>query len=157
MIDPEALADALLDDAARALAAVGRDGAELSITVVDDATIRALNLEWRGIDAPTDVLSFPSGGPGDLPVDVLGDVVISVETAARQAAERGHPVGDELRILLAHGLAHLLGHDHHTDREAAAMRAVERALLRAIYDGPPPRGLIEHALGPDPDSPGAGG
>lgn len=148
MIDVEPLIEPLYDDAARALLSVGRAGAEVSILLVDDAGIQALNRDWRGRDAATDVLSFPSGGPGDLPVDVLGDVVISVDTAARQAAERGHGLGDELRVLLAHGLAHLLGHDHHDPEEAAAMRDVEAALLTAIYRGPAPSGLVEHALDP---------
>jgi probable rRNA maturation factor len=148
--DLEPLLDALYLDAERALEAVARAGAEVAILLTDDAGIQALNLQWRGRDAPTDVLSFPSGGPGDLPVDLLGDVVISVETAARQAAERGHVLADELRVLLAHGLAHLLGHDHHDPDEAAAMRELERALLGAIYEGPAPVGLVAHALGPGP-------
>jgi len=141
-----ALTASLLADADRALAAVGRGGAELSLVLVDDPTIHELNARWRDRDAPTDVLSFPSGGPIGLPVDVLGDVVISVDTARRQAAERGHPLDVELRVLLAHGLAHLLGHDHDEPAMAARMARTEAALLEAIFAGAPPAGLVAQAL-----------
>lgn len=148
--DPDpSIQTALHDAAARALAAVGRAGAELSLLLVDDAEIRALNAQWRGKDSATDVLSFPSGGPEGLPVDVLGDVVISVDTARRQAAERGHSVEVELRVLLAHGLAHLLGHDHGDPAQAAAMAAVEAALLAPMFDGRAPEGLVALALSDD--------
>lgn len=110
--------------AARYLRALGRSDAELSIVVETDRGIRALNAEHRKKDKPTDVLSFPQDEP-----DNLGDVVISLDTARRQAAERSHPLSVELRRLLAHGVLHLLGHDHHDEREAARMAAAEDALL----------------------------
>jgi rRNA maturation RNase YbeY len=104
---------------------------------VDDAAIRKLNKKWRNKDKATDVLSFPllsvqelklaPSHPGAL---VLGDIVISVPTAKRQAAERGHRLSVELEILLVHGLLHLLGYDHeHSPREAARMRRLEVKLL----------------------------
>lgn len=113
----------------RLLRRVPLEGVELSLTLVRDAEIRRLNREWRKKDKPTDVLSFPGGdmpGPGRR---VLGDVIISVDTAKRQAREFGVPLPDELRHYLAHGLLHLLGHDHHVAREARVMEAEERRLL----------------------------
>ncbi|KAL4419005.1 hypothetical protein ABPG77_000870 [Micractinium sp. CCAP 211/92] len=116
---------------------------ELSLVLCDDAHIRELNAEWRGIDAPTDVLSFEmeedegledgEGGLAELPVNVLGDVVISLDTAARQAEERGYGRLDEARVLLVHGVLHLLGYDHEEDEEEAAeMAAAEQHLLKAM-------------------------
>lgn len=100
---------------------------ELSIVLCDDAYIRELNREWRGIDAPTDVLSFPQHGTW-----LLGDVVISVETAARQAPGT---LEEELRVLLVHGLCHLLGFDHEEEGDAAEMREREGELLGRIGGG----------------------
>ncbi|HEY9898262.1 MAG TPA: rRNA maturation RNase YbeY [Pantanalinema sp.] len=123
---------------AEMLVAAGvEDRAEVSVTFVDDAAIHALNLEHRQKDRPTDVLSFPQFEPDeDFPPEPipfsLGDVVVSVETAARQAEEYGHPFEREVGFLLAHGLLHLLGHDHQTPDEEAEMRARQRALLEAV-------------------------
>jgi probable rRNA maturation factor len=96
---------------------------ELSLALVTDRRMRALNQEWRGKDRPTDVLSFPQHGAS------VGDVVISLDTARRQSREGGWSLSAELRRLLAHGLLHCLGHDHHTAREARRMAAAERRLL----------------------------
>ena len=92
--------------------------------------MRALNREWRGMDLPTDVLSFPSGDRG-----FLGDLVIDVPYAARQARRRGHPVAREVKILLAHGLLHLLGYDHETD-DGTMFRLQRRLILAAFGRGP---------------------
>lgn len=119
-------------DAARLLEAVDLGDAELSVVLCDDAVIQGLNRDWRDKDAPTDVLSFPQDD-GPSPEQLLGDVVISVQTAARQAEEVGHPLLAELRVLLVHGLCHLLGHDHREPAEAAEMQALEQRLL-AILD-----------------------
>lgn len=104
---------------------------ELSIVLCDDGFITELNAAWRDRDRPTDVLSFAQregdGGREDDPI--LGDVVISVQTAARQAAARQLTLSQEIRILLVHGLLHLLGYDHRDDEERAEMEAEERALL----------------------------
>ena len=110
---------------------------EVSLTFVDDAAIQELNREHRGKDRPTDVLSFPQWDPGDdLPPDPLpiplGDIVISVETAERQATEYGHGVEREIGFLMAHGLLHLLGLDHETPEEEAVMRDRQRSLLEAL-------------------------
>ncbi len=110
---------------------------EVSLTFVDDAAIRLLNREHRGKDRPTDVLSFPQWDPGDdlppspLPIP-LGDIVISVEMAERQATEYGHGVEREIGFLMAHGLLHLLGLDHETPEEEAVMRERQRSLLEAL-------------------------
>jgi probable rRNA maturation factor len=96
----------------------GPRGAELSVLLTEDGTIRDLNRRYRGVDAATDVLAFSLGDPDEgaaaepppLPgAALLGDVVISVETAARQAARRGHSLDREVGLLLAHGVLHLLG------------------------------------------------
>jgi probable rRNA maturation factor len=118
---------------------------ELSIALCGDERIRGLNRHWRQKDSPTDVLSFameavPGRGPR-----TLGDVVISVETAARQAAERGHSLEVELAVLLVHGLCHLLGHDHEGEADNAAMAAEEARLLAAAGIGS--SGLVARASG----------
>lgn len=111
---------------------------EWSLTFVDDEAIRALNRDYRGYDKPTDVLSFSQQEDLDgfvFPEEeapVLGDVVVSVETAERQAAERGHPVESELTLLVAHGVLHLLGEDHATPEEKARMWARQSAVLAAL-------------------------
>jgi probable rRNA maturation factor len=113
-------------------AAALSDGAaelEASLRLTDDATIRELNRDYRGKDRPTDVLAFSQreGHGGSLHRHLLGDIVISVETAARQA-RRG--LERELLFLAAHGLCHLLGYDHGTDEEEAVMNARMASLLR---------------------------
>jgi probable rRNA maturation factor len=102
---------------------------ELAVRLCDDATMRGLNRKYRRKDRPTDVLAFPQRGEEGhlLHPELLGDIVISVETAARQA-RRG--LFGELLLLCAHGLCHLLGHDHGTEAEEAEMRARTRRLLR---------------------------
>lgn len=124
----------LLAVAERLLVAFDLPEGELSLVLCDDAFIHPLNRDWRGKDRPTDVLSFAQreGDEADPDDDVLGDVIISVQTAARQAAERGHPLGHELRVLLVHGVLHLLGYDHEVDEEAEEMEALERDLLAEL-------------------------
>lgn len=109
----------------------GREG-EVSVLVVDDREMRRLNLEYRHIDSSTDVLSFAlnEGSDLDLHPEMLGDIVVSMETAARQAAESGRPMEKELSWLLVHGALHLLGYDHErSQKEAAAMRELEKRIL----------------------------
>lgn len=91
---------------------------EVSVLLTDDAEIRTLNREFRGIDRATDVLSFE--GPPELP-EVLGDIVISVDTASRQAAHFGHSTSTEIAILGLHGGLHLLGFDDQTDTDRQDM------------------------------------
>ncbi len=148
--------------AARALlAATGNEGASLSLWIVDDETMRALNRKHRGKDQPTDVLSFPQrASPAVVPLRLaraspatarpprarpaapgkrvskpeipIGDIVISAETAKRQAAEYDAPVQLEVERLLIHGVAHLLGHDHRRPAERKKMRREERRLADSI-------------------------
>ena len=105
------------------------NGVALSLVVVGDERMRALNAEWREKDKTTDVLSFPAGdspGPGPR---ALGDVAICLPVAVRQAKALGTSVDAEARLYLAHGLLHLLGYDHESAREEKQMRAAERKLL----------------------------
>ncbi len=109
----------------------------VTLVLTTDRRIRFLNRTWRGIDKATDVLSFPAGAdPG--PVRHLGDVVVSRDTAARQARQEGHALATELRVLALHGLLHLLGYDH--ERDSGRMARIERRLRR---QGGLPAGLIE--------------
>ena len=121
-----------------ALDTLGKPDHELSIVLTDDEHIRVLNRDFRQKDKPTDVLSFGQmeGEPFVSPIPVLGDLVISLETAARQAEERGHPLAAEVRILLVHGLMHLLGHDHLEDGDRADMAEAENELLAALPSQP---------------------
>lgn len=117
------------------LAELGLENAELSILLTDDNEIHALNRDYRGKDKPTDVLSFSQteGDFGDIDADMLGDVVISLNTALRQAIENGHSAEREIDVLLIHGILHLAGYDHEKDeKEARAMRKKERLLLAKI-------------------------
>jgi probable rRNA maturation factor len=95
----------------RALEVLGLSKVELSIALVSDAQIKRLNKLYRNKDKPTDVLSFPIGEKVEDWL-ILGDIVISVDTAKRQARELGHSLEEELKRLLVHGLVHLLGYDH---------------------------------------------
>ena len=124
----------LVADGDAVLEVLGMPQAELSLLLCDDAFILPLNRDYRGKDQPTDVLSFAQReGEGADPEDpLLGDVIISVETARRQARERGHSLEVELRVLLVHGILHLLGHDHELDAEADVMEAEEGRLLALL-------------------------
>jgi probable rRNA maturation factor len=112
----------------RARLAVGLTG-QVEVLLADDPTLRRLNKSFRGKNKPTDVLSFPT--PDEIAGTHAGDLAISLETAARQAATYGHSLHDEVRILLLHGLLHLSGLDHETDNgEMAAREATLRSKLK---------------------------
>jgi probable rRNA maturation factor len=133
--EDEALVALMAQRGEALLTASGQSERELSIVLTDDATIRRYNATWRGEDKATDVLSFPMDeGEGLLPGGggPLGDVVLSVDTAAAQADEHGHSLAHELTFLLVHGFCHLLGHDHAEPEEAQAMRAAEDRLLAQV-------------------------
>ncbi|KAF8388879.1 hypothetical protein HHK36_025560 [Tetracentron sinense] len=123
----------------------GFESVELSVLLCNDEFIRKLNKDWRDEDHATDVLSMSQHIPElKLPILMLGDVVISVETAARQAEERGHTLLDEIRILMVHGLLHLLGFDHEISDEAEGeMEKEEEVLLKSL--GWKGKGLIQSA------------
>ncbi len=120
--------------ARRVLREIERADCELSVALVDDAEIRALNSTWRGRDRSTDVLAFSleEGPHAERRGRLLGDIVIGLETAARQARARRRCLDDEVARLLVHGALHLIGHDHVRAGEARRMRAEERRLLRAL-------------------------
>jgi rRNA maturation RNase YbeY len=125
-------------DARRLLAALDEPRAELTVSLVEDREMHRLNRDSRGIDRPTDVLAYAMRegvrAPGD--EGVLGDVVISVQTAERQARGRGVPTADEVRSLLIHGVLHLLGYDHERSAaDARRMKAMERRLRTALAAG----------------------
>jgi len=107
----------------------------MTVAIVSDARVRALNRRYRRKDRATDVLSFPSDTPG-----VLGDVVIASGVAARHARDAGHSLATELRVLALHGLLHLLGYDH--ERDDGQMARLERRLR---HSGGLREGLIERA------------
>jgi probable rRNA maturation factor len=117
------------------LAALGESGSSVSLSFVRDPAIRRLNREHRGKDAPTDVLSFPLVEAGNAYAGaerLLGDVVISIDTARRQAAGYDASLDREIERLLIHGLLHLLGHDHVESGERLRMETEERRLADAI-------------------------
>jgi probable rRNA maturation factor len=117
------------------LNALGCEAAELSVILISDPAMRKLNRRWRKQDRTTDVLAFAQAGPAP---GLLGDVVISLPTARRQARERGQALADELRILLVHGVLHLLGYDHEPGgAEARRMRQKEARLLKRIQEVEP--------------------
>jgi probable rRNA maturation factor len=119
------------------LRALGQAEAEVGILIVNDRRMRVLNRTFREKDRPTDVLSFPlqlelrPRGRRAGPL-LLGDVVISAETARRQAREQEVPLRRELARLLIHGMLHLLGHDHELPDEARRMRRIENRLMRGV-------------------------
>ena len=112
---------------------VAAPDAELAVALTDDAAIRALNNQWRGLDKTTNVLSFPAPAAlrGDAPVH-LGDIAIAYETMAGEAKNEGKPFAHHLAHLAVHGFLHLLGYDHESEPEAEAMEQQERAILARL-------------------------
>ncbi len=121
---------------------------EVSVALVSDARVMALNRTYRGRDHATDVLSFPAADAGPRPdatTPFLGDIVIALGVAARQAAAADHPLGTELRVLALHGLLHLIGYDH--ERDEGEMSTIESRLR---VKGGLRTGLIERARSAGP-------
>lgn len=111
--------------------------AEVAVMLTDDAGIRTLNSNWRGIDKPTNVLSFPALPPERAPSAddaprMLGDIAIAFETTRAEAEAERKPFGHHLSHLAVHGFLHLIGYDHETDHEAEAMEGLERAILARL-------------------------
>ena len=132
---PKTLRRQAVREFARTLAARMTGERPFCCLVTTDDELQRLNRQFRGKDTPTDVLSFPASG-----ADSIGDVAISSDRAAHQAAEFGHDMETEVRILMLHGVLHLLGHDHESD--GGAMRRVE---MRWRKELDLPAGLIERA------------
>lgn len=133
-----AVDDSLVDFLTLAVQAVLKDEgygeeAEVSLVFVDDARIQGLNEQYRGVDSPTDVLSFAmlegESVPGEEEEVILGDVVISLQTAGRQAREFGHSFRREAAYLTVHGVLHLLGYDHQGEEDRQSMRQKEEEIL----------------------------
>jgi probable rRNA maturation factor len=99
----------------------------LTIVITDDDAVQALNQQFRGVSAPTDVLSFPFSETG-----YLGDLVIAYPYASQQATREGHPLMDNMMLLVVHGVLHLLGYDHDTQANRAAMWAQQAAILDVL-------------------------
>ncbi len=115
-------------------------GAEVSIVLADDRLARQLNRDYRGKDRPTNVLSFASGDRGGRDrVQLLGDVVLALETIVLEAAGQSKPLGDHVSHLVVHGMLHLLGYDHRTESDAVEMETLEVRILAGLGIGNPYR------------------
>jgi probable rRNA maturation factor len=119
------------------LSEAGAADTELSVSVVGDRRMRRLNRQYRGLDRSTDVLAFAMREAPKASRSMLGDVVISIDTAFRQARAAKHSVDREVVMLLIHGILHLLGYDHERNpREAHKMQGKEQAVIRALQPIP---------------------
>lgn len=131
--EPEAatLVQRAIEAAARQASA---EGAEVAIVLTDDSGIRTLNRDWRGIDKPTNVLSFPAPQPpaGSAQPRVLGDIAIAYETTRREAEDENKPFANHLSHLAVHGFLHLIGYDHETEADAEKMENLERRILASL-------------------------
>jgi probable rRNA maturation factor len=117
---------------AAANAVAGPEEGAVTIVVDNDDRIQELNKLWRGFDKPTNVLSFPSPDMQPGPVHTIGDIAISFETAAREAAAEDKSFADHMAHLAVHGFLHLLGYDHESDEEAEEMEGLERIILARV-------------------------
>jgi len=115
----------------QAAATLSTGGVEIAVVLTDDAAIRLLNRQWRGIDTATNVLSFPIENPAGNR-QLIGDIVLAYETIAREAGAGHKPFAHHLAHLAVHGFLHLLGYDHQNDKDAAAMEGLERKILRRL-------------------------
>ncbi|MGB8981497.1 MAG: rRNA maturation RNase YbeY [Anaerolineales bacterium] len=127
----------LLERAVRAVfehqATIESPDAELSIVLTDDARLQELNRDYLGIDAPTDVLSFPASETDpQTGARYLGDILISIPRARSQAEAGGHPLEAEVQLLVVHGVLHLLGHDHAQARQKARMWKAQAEILARL-------------------------
>lgn len=114
-------------------AAISPETAEITIVITDDAELQTLNQQYLGIDAPTDVLSFPAGDPDpDSDALYLGDILISLPRACAQAAAGAHSPEEELQLLVVHGTLHLLGHDHAEEEDKTRMWVAQAAILTSL-------------------------
>ncbi len=131
--DAAALAERAVRAAAAACGVKLEQAAEVSVQLVDDERIRALNARWRGFDKPTNVLSFPAS-PADrlASAPLLGDIVVAYETTQREADDDEMSLSDHFVHLVVHGFLHLVGFDHQTDREAEEMEALETRVLKGM-------------------------
>jgi probable rRNA maturation factor len=106
--------------------------AEISVVFTSDAEQQQLNRQWRGIDAPTNVLSFPLIAPHATVSGLLGDIVLARETVEREAREEGWTIADHISHLVVHGFLHILGYDHIAEDEALHMERLETQILASL-------------------------
>ena len=126
----EALASEVIAKAVAATQIKLKPKAEVSLLLCDDARIREINRDWRGLDKPTNVLSFPAAPPAMLAKSpAVGDIAIAYETVAREAEEEAKSFRDHYMHMVLHGFLHLIGYDHETDEEADEMEALETRIL----------------------------
>jgi probable rRNA maturation factor len=130
--EPDAVATVRRAIGAAARDCVGTAGGEVVVLLTGDAAIQALNRRWRGVDAPTNVLSFPAGRTLAGDAGFLGDIAVAYETTAREAQLNSEPVVDHLAHLTVHGFLHLLGYDHQSDDTADIMERLERTILARL-------------------------
>jgi probable rRNA maturation factor len=139
--DSAEISETMLENLIKAIFEAGEleQSGELSVTLVDDEEMRKLNLEYRNIDKTTDVLSFPQDEGMEMPVPedssfvpLIGDIIISVPVAARQAAEAGHSLEKEIMVLMIHGILHLFGYDHDNIYQQIFMQEEEREILHSV-------------------------
>ena len=126
------LADRAVFEALKQSGAKVRGVSELSIVLTDDAEQQGLNRDWRGIDKPTNVLSFPQIEPFGPVTGILGDIVLARETLEREAAELGKPFADHYTHLVVHGFLHILGYDHIEEAQALVMEGLETKILATL-------------------------
>ncbi|GGF40886.1 hypothetical protein GCM10011321_34550 [Youhaiella tibetensis] len=126
------MAETAVREALKQSGAKVRGAAEISILLTDDAEQQVLNREWRGKDAPTNVLSFPQIEPFDPVVGILGDIILARETLEREAVEQGTSFEHHFTHLIVHGFLHILGYDHIEDDEALEMEGLETQILASL-------------------------
>jgi probable rRNA maturation factor len=116
-----------------AASALSTAGGEVSIVLTDDSAIHALNRDWRGIDKPTNVLSFPAAGQkAGEDARLLGDIIIAYETLERECTDENRIFLHQLAHLAVHGFLHLIGYDHQTDRQAEEMEGLESKIMTRL-------------------------
>ncbi len=123
----------MFERAARAALEHQKADGDLTLVLADDDKLRELNRDYLGIDAPTDVLSFPaSESDPETGARYLGDILLSIPRAEAQARAAGHSLADEARLLVVHGVLHLLGHDHATVKEKSKMWQAQAEILESL-------------------------
>jgi len=133
LVDAEAVAERALEAAVALTGITLLDGAELGVLLSDDAHVKSVNQEWRGIDKPTNVLSFPAVEPAKLArAPFLGDIIIAYETVEREARTEGKAFADHYAHLIVHGFLHLLGFDHIDEADAERMESLEITILSSL-------------------------
>jgi probable rRNA maturation factor len=149
LIDAEAIAERAIEAAAEQADVKLLDGAEVSLLLSDNAHVQSVNREWRGLDKPTNVLSFPAVEPSKLArAPFLGDIIIAYETVESEARLDDKAFADHYAHLVVHGFLHLLGYDHLDEADAQKMESLEIAILASL-DIPDPyadRPLATHSL-----------